>query len=425
MELLILLLLILLNGVFSMSEIALVSAKRVRLESAARKGTAGAGTALKLAESPNTFLSTVQIGITLIGILTGIYSGENITNDVEASLASFAFLRPFADTAAVVLVLVGITFFTLVLGELVPKRIGLSNPEAVSTLVARPMRLLSKAAAPFVWLLTFTSDLVLRVLRIRPAEERVTEEEIKAIVAEAAQGGEVQEIEQGIVERVFFLGDRRVESLMTHRGEIDFLSLQDGADVVRSRVGSSLHSVYPVYDGMVDNVVGVVLLKELFMPLQEEGFALAPYLRPARYLAETTSAYRALEHFKGTGVHYSLVTDEYGTVGGIVTINDILEALVGHVPQAGQAGQIQPREDGSWLVDGYCPFHDFLRYFGLPQDGQGYPFQTVAGLLLTELGRIPKEGDRLQWGGLELEVVDMDSARIDKLLVRRADDSAG
>ncbi|WP_162055653.1 hemolysin family protein [Pontibacter pamirensis] len=419
MELLILLLLILLNGVFSMSEIALVSAKKIRLESAARKGSPGARAALRLAESPNKFFSTVQIGITLIGILTGIYSGENITGDVEAFLSSFAFARPFADTAALVLVLVAITYFTLVLGELVPKRIGLANPESVSTLVARPMQLLSKVAAPFVWLLTFTSDLVLRALRVRPAENRVTEEEVRAIVAEAAHGGEVQEIEQDIVERVFFLGDRRVDSLMTYRGDIVFLNLREGPDALRALIGSSLYSVYPVFEGSIDNVVGVVFLKDLFTPLQETGFELGRYLKPVRYLAETTSAYRALEHFKSTGVHYSLVTDEYGTVMGIVTMNDILEALVGDVAQAGEAGHIQPREDGSWLVDGHCAFHDFLRYFGLPHGGQAYPFQTVAGLLLSELGHIPQEGERLQWGGLELEVIDMDSAKIDKVLVRR------
>lgn len=419
MELLIVLLLILLNGVFSMSEIALVSAKKIRLEAAAKKGNPGARAALRLAESPNRFFSTVQIGITLIGILTGIYSGENLTSDMEAFLSSFSFIRPYADTAALVLVLVLITYFTLVLGELVPKRIGLAKPEGISKLMARPMQLLSWVAAPFVWLLTSTSDVVLRVLRIRPSEERVTEEEVKAIVAEAAHGGEVQEIEQDIVERVFFLGDRRVESLMTYRSDIAYLNLQDGADAVRSVLGASLYSVYPVYEGSIDNVVGIVYLKDLFTPLQESGFELSRYLRPARYLAETTSAYKALEYFKSTGVHYSLVTDEYGTVMGIVTMNDILEALVGDVPEVGEASYIQPRGEDSWLVDGYCPFHDFLQYFQLATDGQTYSFNTVGGLLLRELGHIPSEGEKLVWRGLELEVIDMDNARIDKLLVRQ------
>lgn len=420
MELLIVLLLILLNGVFSMSEIALVSAKRIRLEASAKKGNSQAKTALELAGSPNRFLSTVQIGITLIGILTGIYSGETITNDMQAFLVSFAFIRPYADTAAVVLVLILVTYFTLVLGELVPKRIGLANPEAVSKLVAGPMRLLSKIVSPFVWLLTFTSDLVLRLLRVSPSESRVTEEEIKAIIAEATQGGEVQEIEQDIVERVFFLGDRKAESLMTYRSDIVFLRLEDDAAAIRSMVGSSLYSVYPVYEGNLDNVIGVVFLKDLFNPLQDTGFELKRYLRPARYLAETTSAYRALESFKSTGVHYSLVTNEYGTIVGIVTMNDILEALVGDVPKLGEEEMaIQQRDEASWLVDGHCSFHDFLQYFEVSADYHSHSFNTVGGLLLSELGHIPKEGERIEWAGLGLEVIDMDNARIDKLLVKR------
>lgn len=335
MEILIVFVLILMNGVFSMTEIALVSVKKPRLETAAKKGNKSAKTALKLANAPEEFLSTVQIGITLISILTGIYSGEAITNNLEAFLASNPLLRPYAGGLAVVVVVILITFFTLVLGELVPKRIGLSNPEAIAKLMAALMQVVSKITAPFVWLLTITSDLVLRVLRIKPAEVKVTEDEIRALVEEGARGGIVQEVEQDIVERVFNLGDRRISALMTYRTELVTIYIYTDARKIRSILNDTLFSVYPVVEDNLDNLVGVVYLKDMFRHLDEADFQLKAYIKPPLYVFETTSAYKTLEIFKQTGVHYSLVTDEYGSVMGLVTMNDILDALVGDSLEAG------------------------------------------------------------------------------------------
>lgn len=420
MEILIVFVLILLNGVFSMAEIALVSAKKPRLETAARRGSKQARTALELANAPEKFLSTVQIGITLIGILTGIYSGKAITRDLEAFLTSFSLLAPYAEGLAVGIVVLLITFFTLVLGELVPKRIGLSNPEAIAKLLSGFMRFVSTLTAPFVWLLTLTSDLVLRVFNIKSAENKVTEDEIRAMVEEGARGGIVQEVEQDIVERVFHLGDRRISSLMTYRSEV--VSLQAKADVAQIRLilNDTLYSVYPVVEGNLDEVIGVVYLKDMFRHLSEPNFQLKDYVKPAAYILETTSAYKTLEVFKQTGVHYSLVSDEYGTVMGIVTLNDILEALVGDGMEPGtEASGIVEREDGSWLIDGDYPFHDFLHFFDLHADDHLYSFDTLGGLILSKLGYIPKAGEKIVWTNLELEVVDMDRVKIDKVLVKR------
>lgn len=418
MEIFIIFLLILLNGVFSMSEIALVSAKKPRLEADSRKGSKRAKTAFHLTKTPDIFLSTVQIGITLIGIMTGIYSGNNITDDLEFVLSSVVILVPYAGGLAVGLVVVAITFFTLVLGELVPKRIGLSNPEKYAKLLAGPMTLISKVTAPFVWLLIKASGLVLKLFNIKQAEVQVTEEEIRAMVEEGARGGIVQAVEQDIVERVFHLGDRRISSLMVYRTEVISIPLEAEVSQIRNILSDSLYSVYPVVENNLDNVVGVVYLKDLFRHLTEENFRIKDYIKPASYIAETTSAYKTLEIFKRTGVHYSLVTDEYGTIMGIVTMNDILEALLGDGVENGREEPgIQQREDGSWLVDGDFPFHEFLHHFNLAIGVHSYHFDTLGGLILSELGYIPKAGEKILWSGYELEVVDMDRVKIDKVLV--------
>ncbi|MBL0912279.1 MAG: HlyC/CorC family transporter [Bacteroidia bacterium] len=424
MEVLIIFLLILLNGVFSMSEIALVSARKSRLEAAAKRGDRNARIALETANEPNRFLSTVQIGITLIGILTGIFGGESVTRSIEEKLNDINFLAPYAHSLAVTAVVVLITFFSLVLGELVPKRIGLTNPEGIAKVMARPMLILSKVTAPFVWLLTFTSDLLIRVFRIRPsADSKVTEEEIRAIIQEGTEGGSVQEIEQDIVERVFILGDRKVASLMTHRNDIAFLSTTWEAEKVRSRVLEEMHSLYPVYEEEKDDIIGVVLLKDIFRQLSEPGFSLKDMLSVPQFMSENVSAYDALKRFKESGVHYGLVMDEFGQIQGIVTMNDLLEALVGDYSDfyAEEFTFVQ-REDGSWLIDGQYPMHDFLRKFGLDDSDNEFPFNTISGLIIHELQTIPQTGQKLRWLNFELEVVDMDGARIDKILLRRLED---
>lgn len=422
MEIAFIFVLILLNGLFSMSEIALVSSRRTRLETAAKKGSSSAKTALELANSPNKFLSTVQIGITLIGLLTGIYSGENITNDLDARLQQFESIKPYAHSIAVAIILVIITFLSLVLGELVPKRIGLNSPETIAKLVAKPMKVVSIITAPFVWLLTGTTDLILKVLRVKPSDDsKVTEEEIKAIVQEGAEGGEVQEIEQNIVERVFNLGDRKVGSLMTHRRDIVFIDVDEDITEVRKTVLEEIHSIYPVYEKDKDHIIGVINMKELFATFHKDDFSIRKILHRPHYISENTSVYMALEQFKKTKYRYSIVADEHGMAQGIITINDILEALVGDVSEFySEEFQITEREDGTWLIDGHYPFHDFVSYFEMEDMLDDEDFNTVGGLILNQMGHIPKQGDKTEWHSLRFEVIDMDGVKIDKVMVSRS-----
>jgi putative hemolysin len=420
MEILIILFLILLNGVFSMSEIALISARKSRLENAAKKGNTNAKVALDLANSPNKFLSTVQIGITLIGILTGIYSGEKITTDVQDFVAGFEVLKPFANSIAVGIVVVILTFFSLVLGELVPKRIGLNYPETIAKAVAVPMKIVSKITAPFIWLLTISTEFLLDIFKIKPtADGKVTEEEIKAIIKEGTEVGEVQEIEQDIVERVFHIGDRKVNSLMTHRSSVVFLSLEDTLQELKAKVLHELHSFYPVCRENKDDIEGIVLLKDLFASFEKGSFNLESITKEPVYFIEQTSAYKALENFKKSKVHYALIVDEHGVFQGIITLNDILEALVGDASDFyDEEFQLLAREDGTWLVDGHYSLHDFLTYFDMDDHINDYDVTTVSGFIITELGNIPKQGQKLIWNKLEFEVIDMDGVKIDKILIK-------
>jgi putative hemolysin len=420
MEILIIFFLILLNGVFSMSEIALISARKNRLETAAKKGNKNAQIALDLANSPNKFLSTVQIGITLIGILTGIYSGDKITHDVETFILGFEVLKPFAHSISVGIVVVVLTFFSLVLGELLPKRIGLNHPESIAKAVAWPMKIISIITAPFIWLLTHSTEFLLTVLQIKPtADGKVTEEEIKAIIKEGTEGGEVQEIEQDILERVFHIGDRKINSLMTHRKSVVLLPLHSNKSQVKEFMLKELHSIYPVYEENHDDIVGVVNLKSIFANIDATDFNLPEIMTDAPFMMEQTTAYKALEEFKKTGIHYAFVSDEYGVFQGIITLNDILEALVGDASDFYKEDfQLVEREDGTWLVDGHYSLHDFLTYFELDELINDYEVTTVSGLIMTELSHIPKQGEKLVWQKFELEVIDMDGVKIDKVMVK-------
>lgn len=422
MEILIILLLTILNGIFSMSEIAVVSARKVKLENAAKKGSSGAKKALELSNSPNQFLSTVQIGITLIGILLGIFGGENLTDDFEGWLNQYPALQAYARPLAVGSVLVLITFMSLVIGELVPKRIGLTNPEGIAKTVAFPMQLLSKITAPFVWLLTFTSDLLLKILQIRPStDSKITEEEIKAIIQEGTDGGEVQEIEQEIVERVFHLGDRRVSSLMTHRTQLVWLDVADDLEAVRRKISDEMHSVYPLCKGRIDEILGVVQVKDIFeQVISGQSLHLQALVRPPHYVPEGSSAYKLLERFQQTKEHYGIVMDEYGEVQGIITLQDLMDALVGDLDDGvyDDEASIVEREDGTHLVDGQLSFFDFLSHFDRTDlFDEETPFNTLGGLLLEELGHIPQAGEIILWQSFKFEILDMDGPRIDKVLV--------
>lgn len=403
-----------------MSEIALISARKNRLETAAKKGNKNAQTALDLANSPNKFLSTVQIGITLIGILTGIYSGDKITKDVEVFVSSYEAIKPFAHSFSVGIVVMILTFFSLVLGELLPKRIGLNHPESIAKAVAFPMKIISVITAPFIWLLTTSTEFLLDILQIKPtADGKVTEEEIKAIIKEGTEVGEVQEIEQDIVERVFHIGDRKVNSLMTHRKSVVFLPLHSNKEQVKEFMLKELHSIYPVFGENYDDIVGVVNLKNIFAHFENGNFNLADIMTEAPFMMEQTTAYKALEEFKKTGIHYAFVSDEYGVFQGVITLNDILEALVGNASDFYKDDfQLIEREDGSWLVDGHYSLHDFLTYFELDELTNDYEVTTVSGLIMTELSHIPKQGEKLIWQKFELEVIDMDGVKIDKVMVK-------
>ncbi len=420
-EILIILLLIFFNGVFAMSEIAVISARKTTLSNDEKKGKKGAATALRLANDPDKFLSTVQIGITLIGILTGIYSGASLSGRLAGVLATAGLPSGVAYPVAQALIVVVVTYLTIVFGELVPKRIGMGVAEKAAKLVARPMLILSKAAAPFVWLLARSTEGVVNLLGVKESESKVTEEDIKSIVQEGKEDGEVQEVEQDIVERVFMLGDLKVDSLMTHRSEVVTLNIGDSAEDVKGILKDKLYESYPVVDRGVDNILGVVLLKELIFKLDDEGFDLRHIMRPAVYFYENMSVYKALEQMKEKRLSQAFVCDEFGSFQGIITLRDILEGLVGTIDEVNNDPEIVKRDGAEgWLVDGRCSFYDFLAYFDredLYDSDQDY--NTLAGLIIEQMKHIPQAGERTEWHGFGLEIVDMDGARIDKVLVTK------
>ena len=416
MEIIIIILLILLNGLFAMSEIALISARRSNLTARAKQGNKAAAKALQLAQDPDRFLSTIQIGITLIGILTGIYSGEALAGRFGAMLASLGMPLRTAVPVAQILIVIVVTYLTIVFGELVPKRIGMKSAERVAILVARPMQVLAKVTSPFVWLLSRSIELIARLLGIRDTESKVTEEEIKSIIQEGTEDGEVQIVEQQIVGRVFSLGDRKVGSIMTHRSEIAWIDPAMTPAEIRELVGREPHTLYPAARSNLDRLAGVIYLKDLFTHIGEEDFDVASILRPAKFFHEETQVYTALEQLRSEKVGYGIVCDEFGVTQGIVTLHDIFEALVGSIPEEREEPDIVHREDGSCLIDGQCPFYDFLVCYGLEDVYPNNLYNTLSGLILDELGHIPQTGEKLRWNTFTFEIVDMDGARIDKIL---------
>lgn len=421
-ELLILFFLILLNGFFSMAEIALVSSRKARLEGQANKGDVNARKALKLAQHPDRFLSTVQIGITTIGILTGIYSGEKIIDDVATYLEKIPSVSVYSNGIATAIVVVIITFFSLVFGELLPKRLGLANPESIAKTAASPMIFLSRLVHPFVWLLTKTTGFILRLFSISSDESLVTEEEIKAIISEGTEHGAIEETEQEIIERVMHLGDRNLTSLMTHRSDVIWFELNDNEKSIREKIIAQPHSVYPVCDKTIDHIKGIVSIKDMYINPDDVSFK--EIMKTPLFVPENITPYQMLEKFKQTKIHTSFVVDEYGTLLGLVTLNDILEAIVGDIPQHDEQDyEIVSREDGSFLVDAQIPFYEFLSQFEKAEwmnEGE-HEFDTLAGFILHSLEHIPVTGEHFDWKGFTFEIVDMDGHRIDKILVKVSD----
>lgn len=419
MEIVVILLLILLNGLFAMSEIALISARRSNLEMQARQGSAGARQALKLARDPDRFLSTVQIGITLIGILTGIYSGDALASKFGARLTELGIPLRTATVTAQVTIVFAVTYLTIIFGELVPKRIGMNAAEQAAKIVARPMRILSLAASPFVWLLSKSTSGITRLLGLQKGGSKVTEAEIRSIIQEGAEDGEVQEVEQRIMGRVFSVGDRTVESIMTHRGELAWIDAGMTAAQIRETVARAPHNHYPVGEGSLDKLLGVVCLKDLFLHLDRPGFDLRALIAPAKFFHEGFEVYNALEQLRSEQLSYGIICDEFGVMRGMITLRDIFEALVGDLPQPREEPDIVPREGGGFLVDGQCPYYDFLVWFGVETVFPPNAYNTVSGLILDRLAHIPATGEKLEWNGFAFEIVDMDGARIDKILVTR------
>lgn len=418
MELLIIALLILLNGLFSMAEIALVSARKARLEAQAGKGDKNAEEALKLANHPDKFLSTVQIGITLIGILTGIYSGENITHQVNNFIQKFPLLAPYSSLLATLFVVILITYFTLIFGELVPKRIGLSNPERIAKIVARPMEIVSLIAYPFTWVLTKSSTLITKLLNIKTDDSQVTEEEIKAIISEGTEQGTLEETEQEIIERVFHLSDRNITSLMTHRSDIVWFKIDDTEESIKEKILNEPHSIYPVCQDELDNIKGIITLKDLYT--NKDTLLFKDVMKPALFVPENNTAFKVMEKFKESQSQSCFIVDEYGSVLGMLTLKDILEAIIGDMPEEDEEDyEIIKRENGTYLIDAQIPFYDFLSYFDKADwmnEGE-QEFDTLAGFILHRLERIPVAGDAIEWNGFTIEIMDMDGHRIDKVLV--------
>lgn len=423
LEIVIILLLLVANGVFAMSEIAVVSSRKARLQQLANKGDVKAQAALELANSPNRFLSTVQIGITLIGILAGAFGGATLAKKLAVGLDQIPLVAPYSQPLSFALVVLVITYLSLVIGELVPKRLALYNPEQIAANIALPMRVLEMVTSPVVHLLSTSTELVLRALGVGPSvEPEVTEDEIRVLLQQGTEAGTFEEAEQDMVERVFRLGDRRANALMTPRPEIVWLDIENSLEQNRREMTENTHSRFPVCQGGLDNVLGILHVNDvLSRSLAGEPMDLTATLRQPLFIPESTRAFKVLELFKQTGTHIALVVDEYGVIQGVVTLNDILEAIIGDVPSLEDLEEpyAVQREDGSWLLDGMLTIDEFKEILDIaevPEEEQGN-YQTLGGFVVMHLGHIPSAADHFEWQGRRFEVMDMDGNRVDKVLV--------
>ncbi len=420
-DIIIIICLILLNGVFAMSEIAIISARRNRLEKRSEEGHKGAATALRLAADPDIFLSTIQIGITLIGILTGIYSGDALGAQLGSLFVSWGMGAAIALPVATTLIVVIVTYLTLILGELVPKRIGMAAADRVAAVMARPVYYLSVLTKPFVWLLAKSTSFLVAVLGIKKDDNKITEAEIKSYIQEGADTGEVKKVEQDIMERVFLMGDLKVSAIMTHRSDVACIDISASREQVRAILTEDLHDNYPVVDGSLDDIKGIITLKDLILHINQEDFSLAGIIRPIYAIHEDMSIYDCLDRLKADNhAGFAFVFDEFGACQGVITLRDIFEGLVGVVSDNDNEPQIIARENNAgWLIDGQCPFYDFLVYFEREDETEDVDYNTVSGLILSRLGHIPVSGESVTWRDFRFEVVDMDGARIDKVLATR------
>ena len=401
MEIIVILALILLNGILSMTEMAFVSSRKYRQH------------------ADDRFLSTIQIGITLISILTGLFSGGLLSDDLAAFLSRWKPLQNNAYWISNVLIVTVVTYLTLVMGELVPKRLGMMAADKIARAMSGLMKLLRQITYSFVWLLTKSTRGIMMLFGLSDLKEaKVTEDEIKALIEEGREDGEIRQVEQELVERVFNLGDRTIDSVMTHRSDLIWLDINDPIEMNIDIVHKNLHGIYPVADEDLDQLMGVVYMKDLFGTIDKEGFDLRSVVHMPLFIPENLSVYAAVEQMRHTYSKYALVTDEFGSIQGMVTHSDIMEAIIGELPENKEDHDIVPRGDGSFLIDGQCDFYAFLEHFDMEDLAAGNDYNTLSGLILDKLEHVPVTGETFLWEGLSIEVVDMDIARIDKVLVR-------
>lgn len=416
----IVLLLILFNGVLAMAEMATVTSRQARLQQRADQGDAGAKAALELAKEPNRFLSTVQIGITLVGILAGAFGGATLASKLSDALGD-TFLDPYSNVIGVAVVVASITYLSLIVGELVPKRIALRHSEAIASVLARPMRLLSQLAAPLVAVLSFSTEAVLRLLGVKAEEgTRVTQEEIRLLIGEGREAGVFEQAEEEMVERVFRMGDRRVSDIMTPRPRVAWLDLDDSEDDNLRKASESGFGIYPVARGDLDQLVGMVSIRDLWQhAARNETVTIEALARPAVFVPETKQLLGVLEDFKRSGAQAVMVVDEFGGTQGLLTLTDVLEEIVGDIAEDGVEADalIKRRADGTWLADGMLEFDDFLDAFECDEPDDFPEVATLGGFVMTLLDRVPQAADTLEWEGLKLEVMDMDGHRVDKVLI--------
>ncbi|HOU70793.1 MAG TPA: hemolysin family protein [Methanothrix sp.] len=415
--------LIMANGIFALSEIAVVTSRRSGLQQRRDEGDLGAAAALEMVDSPGHFLSTVQVGITLVGIMAGAYGGATIAEELAEEFRAWPAVAAYSDSLSLAIVIAAITYLSIVLGELFPKRLALSNPERIAALISPSMSAFSTLARPLVFVLNASTDLLLKIFGIKHGEQpAITEEEIRMLIDQGTTAGVIEVEEQDIVERVFYLGDQKTEAIMTPRAEIVWLDIDDAPEDIGAKITSGPFSIFPVCQGRLDRVIGIIQSKDvLSCSMSSHKVELRKSLLPPLFVPESMRALKVLERFKQTGIHLAIVVDEYGSVRGIVTLTDILEGLVGDIPHIEELEEphIMRREDGSWLVDGAVPIKELkeaLQIEQFPREGEGL-YQTAGGLVMACLEKVPATGDYLEWKDYRFEVVDMDGQRIDKLLI--------
>jgi putative hemolysin len=427
-EIVIIVMLVVAKAVFAMSEIAIVSARKARLQQWANEGNLRAQTALDLANNPNRFLATIQVAITLLDVLASAYGGATLAKQLSETLINLPYFGQYHDGLALGLVVVGVTYLNVIIGELVPKTLALNQAERIATFMAWPMRLLSRIASPAVTFLGYSTDLILRIMGSKPSTEPpVTGDEINVMIAQGTEAGVFQESQQDMVESVIEMNERRVSNIMTPRPEIVWLDVEASPDELREKILGSSYSRFPVCKGSLDDVLGIIHTKDMLADcLSGKGIDLLAHVRKALTIPETIPVLKSLESFKESGLHIALIIDEYGSLQGLVTLNDILESIVGNLRSHDHKDETPTavkREDGSWLVDGMQTVEDFkdlMAIDSLPEEDAD-TYQTLGGFVMTQLGRIPKAGDHFKRESVRYEVVDMDGNRVDKVLVKKED----